>query len=253
MSTVSVSILNSLPTHRSTDSLWPELKYYVKNDPKKIICLDDDPTGCQTVYDINVLLDYSVDSIVRQLQEDEKMFFILTNTRSLNQNEAILRTREIMANINSAVEQLKYFHEIQYISRSDSTLRGHFPAEVDEMRKGMKNRGHDGIILFPAFFEGGRFTFNDVHYVKDGVKLVPVGETVFAKDAHFGFKSSNLIDWVKEKYGVDREANNIVSISLQEIRQGGAETIAKKLDSLNGYDSIVIVNGIETNAFNWPV
>lgn len=58
---VSTSILNTLPSHLSTESLWPILKRTVELNPRKLICLDDDPTGCQTAYDVNVLLDYTVE------------------------------------------------------------------------------------------------------------------------------------------------------------------------------------------------
>ena len=89
---------------------------------------------------------------------------------------------------------------MEIVSRSDSTLRGHVLAEVqaiDRARRDVLGAGYDGVLLAPAFFEAGRHTRGDVHYAGD----TPVGETEFARDATFGYSSSNLVDFVAEKGG----------------------------------------------------
>lgn len=75
----------------------------------------------------------------------------------------------------------------------------------------------DAWIICPFFLQGGRYTIGDIHYVADSdryfllftesaliwwvyilfnelvsYRLIPAGETEFAKDAAFGYKSSNL-------------------------------------------------------------
>ena len=52
-----------------------------REDRHKIIVLDDDPTGVQTVHDISVYTDWSYDSIKRGFEEKGKLFYILTNSR----------------------------------------------------------------------------------------------------------------------------------------------------------------------------
>lgn len=106
------------------------------------------------------------------------------------------------------------------ISRSDSTLRGHFPHEVDAVAKSM---GEEDLpyLIFPFFPEGGRFTIDDIHYVAEGEDLVPAGDTAYAKDAAFGFTRSNLREWVEEKTKGRIKAEEVISISLADIRQGG--------------------------------
>lgn len=64
-----------------------------------------------------------------------------------------------------------------------------------------KNTTFDGQVLVPAFFEGGRYTFDNIHWVADGDELIPAGENEFAKDPAFGYKASDLRMWVKEKTG----------------------------------------------------
>jgi Sugar-binding N-terminal domain len=146
---VSKSILDSVEQSANTDSLWPQLREAVSLDPKRLIVLDDDPTGCQTVYDINVLLDYSVDSIKEQLKLDDKLFYILTNTRSLTEKDAIAVTKQVIQNIEAAKKIIGYRHQIQYISRGDSTLRGHHPGEVQAIAEAL-NTTFDTTIVMPG-------------------------------------------------------------------------------------------------------
>lgn len=75
--------------------------------------------------------------------------------------------------------------EYIFISRSDSTLRGHHPLETELLRDKYEkytNKKIDGEILCPFFKEGGRFTIDNVHYVKYGDELIPANETEFAKE-----------------------------------------------------------------------
>ncbi len=83
------------------------------------------------------------------------------------------------------------------VSRSDSTLRGHYPGEVDALAEGLGQR-FDATLIIPFFLEGGRYTPNDIHYVAEGDALIPA-ETPFARDAAFGYRSSDLRDWVDER------------------------------------------------------
>src|SRR5262249_31272250 len=116
---------------------------------------------------------------------------------------------------------------------SDSTLRGHFPAEVQALAEGLAANGHaiEGTILCPAFLSAGRITIADVHYVAEGQRLVPVGEAEFATHPTFRFHESNLIAWASER-GVDR--SQVCSLGLEELRLGGPAYVADRLAELNG-------------------
>jgi len=247
---VSKSILDSLPAFSSTDTLWPKLREAVALDQKRLVVLDDDPTGCQSVYGCNILLDYSVESLKKQLNSDHKLFYILTNSRAMTEMEAIKVTKQVIKNLQEAGMELRYPYQLQIISRSDSTLRGHYPAEV----KAISDSSYfssDGTIIVPAFFDGGRITMNDVHYVTEGNYLIPAGETPFAKDSHFGFKNSNLREWVKEKSQGSINDDQITSISLNDIRQGGYMGVVDKLDEAPiDKDSVVIVNAVHQHDLN---
>ena len=203
-----------------------------------IIVLDDDPTGTQTIYDVPVLTSWGEDELVSELKSKTPLFFILTNSRSLTAKYANALAIEIGQNINHASQ--KTGRKTIVISRGDSTLRGHYPNEVNALGKGL-NIPDAPHILIPAFFEGGRHTVNDVHYVREENELIPVAETPFAKDSTFGYRSSDLKDYVEEKTKGRIKSEEVISISLNTVRKGGPAKVAEILNSLEK-KKVCIVN-----------
>src|SRR5574340_1097501 len=102
--------------------------------------------------------------------------FVLTNTRGMGAAEASQVTREACHNLKLAMEG--FDRPALFVSRSDSTLRGHYPVETDVMAEELGP--FDAHFLVPAFFEGGRFTVDSIHYLKVSGQPVPVHETEFA-------------------------------------------------------------------------
>ena len=50
---------------------------------RKVIVLDDDPTGSQTVHSAPLLLRWDPDSLRRGLRHPSHLLFVLANTRAL--------------------------------------------------------------------------------------------------------------------------------------------------------------------------
>ncbi|MGB3206137.1 MAG: four-carbon acid sugar kinase family protein [Crinalium sp.] len=96
----------------------------------KIIVLDDDPTGSQTVHSCLLLTRWDVDTLSLGLNDDSPIFFVLTNTRALTPEKAAEVTREVCRNLKSAIASTNT-QDFLIVSRSDSTLRGHYPVETD--------------------------------------------------------------------------------------------------------------------------
>ncbi|HEY8446005.1 MAG TPA: four-carbon acid sugar kinase family protein [Thermomicrobiales bacterium] len=204
---------------------------------RKLVALDDDPTGVQTVADTAVLARWEVADLAAELRQPNPVFYVLTNSRSLPESEAVALNREIVRNLAAASRETGV--GVAIASRSDSTLRGHFPAETDVIASEIG--GVDGLLLCPAFFEGGRVTIDDVHYLREGDRLIPVNETEFARDATFGYRHANLREWVEEKTGGRARAGEVHSLGLSDIREGGPERIAALLmDVRDG--GVVVVN-----------
>jgi uncharacterized protein YgbK (DUF1537 family) len=197
---------------------------------RTIVILDDDPTGCQTVKDVPLLLKWNKDSLRRMFMEETPLFFILTNSRSYTGEEACKLISEILLDLKHASEFTK--RKFLVISRSDSTLRGHYPLETDTIINSL-NFSNPLQCLIPAFFQGGRYTVNNIHYVKENEFLIPAGETQYARDPSFGFKSSNLTEYIEEKNSGNITASDVLSFSLREIRTSGPEFIAETLLSTN--------------------
>lgn len=222
---------------------WPEdvmplVRAQLQASGRKLVVLDDDPTGTQTVHDIAILTEWTPDLLARELSAAAPAFYILTNSRSLGAAEAEALNRTIAQHLVQASQQTG--QDFVVVSRSDSTLRGHFPGEVAALAAGLGQR-FDAWLLIPFFLEGGRYTVNDVHYVAEGDQLVPAGETPFARDAAFGYRSSNLREWITEKTGGRVPAAAVHSISLEDIRQGGPEAVAQKLLMLHD-GALCVVN-----------
>jgi uncharacterized protein YgbK (DUF1537 family) len=208
------------------EDLLPELARRAAARPA--VVLDDDPTGTQTLRDIPVLTAWDAEAIARHL--DAPVVFLSTNSRSLDEGAAVRLTRDATEAALAAASQRGV--PLSVVSRSDSTLRGHFPAEVLAVADAM-GRPDARIVLAPYFGEGGRTTIDDVHRLeRDGV-AVPVAKTEFARDATFGYRSSDLRAWVAEKYATaGRRAPVTRSLPLDLVRGGGPDAVRRALRDL---------------------
>jgi uncharacterized protein YgbK (DUF1537 family) len=231
-------IFDGLPEEHPGD-LLPRIREEIAASGEKIVALDDDPTGVQTVWDVPVLARWDVATLEAELRDPGSLAFILTNSRGLPEERAAALNREIGANLAEASRRTG--RRVTVISRSDSTLRGHFPAETDALAEELGPV--DALVLAPVFTAGGRVTVRDIHYVRDGDRWIPAGETEFARDATFGYEASRLQEWVEEKSGGRVTSGMVGTLSLDTIREGGPEAVAERLRSSRG-GQVVIVNAI---------
>lgn len=223
---------------KTTDGLLKESRTGFR---QKIVVLDDDPTGVQTVHDVSVYTDWEEESIRRGFEEDEDLFYILTNSRSFSAEETVRVHKEIARRVYKAAREKGL--EFQLISRGDSTLRGHYPLETETLRQELEECSGipmDGEIICPFFPEGGRFTMGNVHYVKEGAMLVPAGMTEFAKDKTFGYQSSDLTEYVEEKTGGAYKRESCICITLEELQGRDMDSIYKKLLSAKDFQKIIV-------------
>ncbi len=220
------------------DSLLSQIQARLAATGRKLIVLDDDPTGTQTVHDVPVVTTWDVETLARELENDAVCLYILTNSRSVGVDDAKRLNAEIGGNLRAAAAQTG--SALDVVSRSDSTLRGHFPGELQSLARALGER-FDGWLVIPFFLEGGRYTLDDVHYVAEGDVLIPAGETDFARDSVFGYRASNLREWVQEKTGGQILAQEVESLSLNDLREGGPARVTEKLVSLRE-ERICIVN-----------
>jgi uncharacterized protein YgbK (DUF1537 family) len=195
----------------------------MSNQPK-IIVLDDDPTGSQTVHSCLLLTQWDIPTLIQGLQDPSNIFFILTNTRALTPTEAADRTKKVCQNLKIAFQQANV-QNFLLVSRSDSTLRGHYPIETDEIAAELGE--FDAHFLMPAFFEGGRFTKDSIHYLVVNGLPTPVHETEFARDSVFAYSSSYLPDYVAEKTQGRIPADQVERFLLDDIRTGSLERLLK--------------------------
>lgn len=207
---------------------------------KKIVVLDDDPTGIQTVHGVPVYTDWEPDTFLRAFQEPGQMFFILTNSRGMTVSQTTQVHRSIAAAIDGAARASG--RDFILISRGDSTLRGHYPLETAVLREELEALGQppfDGEVIYPFFKEGGRFTLGGVHYVQENGELVPAGQTEFAQDRSFGYRSSDLAEWCEEKSNGACRAGQVTRITLEDLRAQEREKITAQLLSVHDFGKVI--------------
>ncbi len=199
----------------------------------KLVVLDDDPTGCQTVHDVKLLLDWE-SSRVKRIWKDYDVFFLLTNTRAYSEEIAVLINTEIAEMLKKQVD----LSTLKILSRSDSTLRGHFYGEVKTLADVLGP--FDGIIVIPYFKEGRRLTVFDTHYVLQKGELVGVNRTEYSRDPIFGFKNAHLPSWIEEKSRGLWKKEEVLTISIEDIRCGGPQHIKDCLLSVKDSRPVVV-------------
>jgi len=210
-----------------------------------LVVLDDDPTGTQSVSDIPVLTRWEEEDFCWAFTHlvgtrPAPAVYVLTNTRGLEPVEAAARNREVITNALAAAVQTG--STLGFVSRSDSTLRGHYPLEPDVIAATLKEvagQRTDGVVIVPAFPDAGRITIGGVHYMRNGGTLIPVAETEFAKDASFGFRNSELARYVEEKSSGRFKAADVIVLDLNIIR-GGAALIAGAVAGATDSKPIVV-------------
>ena len=239
MEHLNASILSTFPAvdEAAVDAL---LNRAIARDKTKLVVLDDDPTGVQTVHDVSVYTDWTAESVRAGFAEENKVFYILTNSRSMTADETAAVHREIAATVAAVSEETG--KPYLFLSRSDSTLRGHYPLETELLRAGMEESGLtvDGEILSPYFREGGRFTIGNIHYVQQGGELVPAAQTEFARDKTFGYTSSALPDYIEEKTNGAYRAADVTCIGLESLRAMDYDGIEAQLMAVTGFGKVCL-------------
>ena len=188
------------------------------NKNTRLVILDDDPTGIQTVHGCLLITDWTEEQITAAFEDEQPFFYILTNTRAMTRQQ----TREVVTSVMETFIKVNrsYGYNLIFISRSDSCLRGHFPLETDIMRESLHKYDipvWHKVPFCPALIEAGRVTIDGIHYMKDGDRLIPISETEFAHDNVFAYHTSNLYDYIKEKGGEPEEYQIVNAASYEEL------------------------------------
>jgi uncharacterized protein YgbK (DUF1537 family) len=233
-----------VPPARTTGTDRDRIRALRADSGVLLAVLDDDPTGSQAVHGLDIVFVLEAAAYARALSTATPSCFVLTNTRSEPAERAAAVNRRVAADLHDVAAALD--QPLQLVSRSDSTLRGHVITEVDALSEVIGERGRqvDAVLFAPAFLEAGRVTVDDVHWSRVGETWVPVGETEFAQDATFGYRSSNLRDFVCEISSGRVARDDVLSISLDDIRLGGPERVRDVIAGARD-GAFVVVNALD--------
>ncbi len=211
---------------------------------RRLLVLDDDPTGSQCVSGVAVAFEEDSELIQKTLSEESSACFVLTNTRALDEADAVKKNRRIVSGV---LEKFKQNGQesadigLHLVSRSDSTLRGHVIAEPNALADALEDYGMavDAFIFAPAMIEAGRFTEGDIHYAMVDGEPRKVEDTDFAKDATFGYSHSNLKAFLGEVSAGSVPADSVLSLSLEEIR-AGVDRVVELLSEVSNRQWVVV-------------
>lgn len=231
------ALLSALPPEPATEALAAQIRAAAHESGRRVVVLDDDPTGVQTMHGIDVLTRWDVAALLAALRSPDPLFYVLTNSRALTREAAVRRAGEIGTHLAEAAARVGV--SVALISRSDSTLRGHYPWELDPLRAVAQPEGFDGVLIVPAFPEGGRVTVGGVHYVLEGNRFVPAAQTDFARDPSFGYTRSFLPAWVEEKSGGRWRADEVLRVPIELLRAADVDGVCAILLRAHGGQPIV--------------
>jgi uncharacterized protein YgbK (DUF1537 family) len=183
-------------------------------------------------------MDWSVETLSRARTRPDAVFYVSTNSRAYPEAEMRELSFGFGRNLKTAAEIAGV--RIRMASRSDSTLRGHYPAEMDALMEGFGSRP-DGVIIAPALFEAGRYTIDDIHWVEEASgQMIMAGDTEFAQDPNFGYTKSNLKEWVEEKTRGRWKAQDVLTLSLETLRTKGVAGALEILTRAKGGVPIIM-------------
>ena len=147
-----------LTSYKKIDEAYIDelLKKEIEKNNKKIVVLDDDPTGVQTVHDISVYTNWEKDTIRQGFDEENNLFYVLTNSRGFTAEQTTKAHNEIAAVVDEVAKETG--KEYIFISRSDSTLRGHYPLETELLKK---NYEANTCLLYTSYVYGLKKTLKE--------------------------------------------------------------------------------------------
>lgn len=208
---------------------------------RRLLVLDDDPTGSQCVSQMPVALEEDAKLIHQTLADPSSACFVLTNSRALDEEDAVAKNRRILTGVLADFGENAKSAGLHLVSRSDSTLRGHVLAEPNALADTLADAGieTDAFIFCPAMIEAGRFTEGNIHYAVVDGQPVRVQDTDFAKDATFGYRHSDLPAFLEEKSGGAISADQVLTLSLDEIRSG-VDAVVRKLAAARNRTWVVV-------------
>ncbi|MCT1556852.1 hypothetical protein M3A96_01755 [Helcobacillus massiliensis] len=209
----------------------------------RLLVLDDDPTGSQCVAGVSAAFNLDPAIPADLLADGSGTCFVLTNSRALDEGDAVALNHRIVGGVLDRLEDPSGLH---IISRSDSTLRGHVIAEPEAIADALAEKGIevDAFLFCPAMIEAGRFTEGDVHFAVVDGEARRVQDTDFARDATFGYSNSDLRAFLQERSGGAVNAEDVLTISLDDIREGGVEKVVEILAGARSR-TWVVVNATE--------
>lgn len=152
---------------------------------KPIFVIADDITGAAEIAGIGYR--YGLDTVLITDTDtplpDCDLLVFATDTRSMNEEEAILETKQV-------IRYLKQKGTVHLFKKTDSALRGHIAKEIQVL---LEETEFKEVLLLPQNPTKGRIIRNGIYYLNN----IPLHETAFAYDPEFPISTSRVKDIIQ--------------------------------------------------------
>ncbi len=214
-------------------------------DSAKVVIIDDDPTGSQTSTNVDILTRWDQADIARALRKPDGAFFLLTNHRGYPAEHASRILSSAVHNLAEAARTTRTAYTV--VLRSDSTLRGHYPLDMNTARSQIDASGQttpDLELHVPAFPECGRFTVHGTQWLAVDDTLVAVSDTEYAKDPIFGYTTAYLPQWLGEKSNGVVSPSRVKRIDISQLRTTSHADLSRSIANYKA-GTIIVSDGAE--------
>lgn len=188
----------------------------------RLVVLDDDSTGVQTLAGIRVLLAWDAAKICAALAGRPSVHLI-TNSRALAPGPAGTLVADAARLVHASVP------DAHLVLRGDSTLRGHLREEYEAVRNAVAPDSWPVLLLVPALPSAGRVTRGGVHMIERGGASIPLDATEYARDGVFSYSTAHLLGWAEERSAGLFAVANGREIHLDELRREGPSLVTEAL------------------------
>jgi uncharacterized protein YgbK (DUF1537 family) len=230
-------MLASQPAPLSVPGARSEIRAALVSSQKPLAAILDDPGCSQTVSDTPIYFNCAPETLDSTFSSDSPAALIFTDSRRMSPDDAASAAEQIGRHLAAAATKADV--EPLIASVGDGALRGHYSQELEGLACGL-GRDFDGVIVVPAFFETGWYTIDDTQWALQDDQLIAANKTESARDSTFGFRGSDLKQWIHERTHGVVQADRVRSISLQTLRNGGPVAVENELLQASKAQTIIV-------------
>lgn len=180
----------------------------------KIVVFSENANGAQAAPGCLLLSRWDTETLRFALLDDGPLFFVLTQTRSLDSEATASRIREAASNLNQAIRETGVRPLI--VSRTDCALRGHHAVETRELSAALGP--FDAQLVVPELIDDNAVQCSGVPGSDTGYGGVPAHEARVERDTLYAGRYHFLAEWLSEQSSGKWRPDDVRHVTLGDVR-----------------------------------